>query len=90
MSATGLDMEAFLGASQNATAQFTVTNSGGGTLIWPVSTSVAGVSASPAEGLLDAGRVGNHNLQDSRWLPFCPQPFVHHPWGHDRRDDGQT
>ena len=48
-------MEAFLGASQNATTQFTVSNSGGGTLVWSVSTGVDGVAASPAEGLLDSG-----------------------------------
>ena len=55
VSPTSLDMEAVLGASPIATARFTVSNSGGGTLIWSVSTVVPGVSASPAEGQLDSG-----------------------------------
>ena len=62
MSATSLDMEAILGASENATAQFTVSNSGGGTLIWSVSTAVFGVSGSPAEGLLDSGELATVTL----------------------------
>lgn len=55
VSETSLEMESVLGVDQTATARFTVSNSGGGTLGWTATTDLTGVSVMPVQGQLEAG-----------------------------------